>query len=486
MTNTVPPPDPADGSCSRLRWLDRADRGMRVVRQTVARYSPQPVRYFWRRMSIEFNRWLPKGLLARSLLIIVLPMLILLTVLTSVFMDRHWLLVTDRLSSGVVRNVAALVNIAEAPLPDQVRLGMLESAGRAMQLDAVLLPQGDLGQSELDENDIVHRMLAQAIQLTLNRPYTIANAEGSSVRIRIPVNGATLEVVFPRNIAYAANWHFFLVWMMVTATVLILISTLFIRNQIKPIQRLADAAEAFGKGQPVQDFSPAGAREVRRAAYAFIGMRRRIERQIEQRTTMLAGVSHDLRTILTRFRLELALQPESEETSAMRADIGEMEAMLNAYLDFARGDPDEEARTVSVGELLRDALRLPGGLPKPVEIDVRGDDHANLRATAIRRMLVNLVGNALRYGRSHVHVLIERGDTHLVITVDDDGPGVPEAEREAVFKPFYRLDQARNQDIPGTGLGLAIARDAARSHGGDIHLESSPQGGLRVVTRLPV
>ncbi len=319
----------------------------------------------------------------------------------------------------------------------------------------------------------------------IGRPFSLDMGEGrDTIEIRVPIDRGTLRVTFSRNLAYAANWHFFLVWMGAVGLGLIFLSIIFIRNQVKPIQRLANAAEAFGKGRPVGPFVPQGAREVRRAALAFVEMRRRIERQIDQRTTMLAGVSHDIRTILTRFRLELAMLPDSEEIEAMRRDVDEMEAMLEAYLAFAKGDPDEESVPTDVKAAIATVVsRQPPGCR--IDHVFSGDPILSVRPGAFRRLVGNLVGNAARYGESVVHVTAEHQGGWFSLTVDDDGPGIPEEEREAAFKPFHRLDQARNQDEPGTGLGLTIARDIARVHGGDIRLEGSPFGGLRCVLRLP-
>jgi two-component system osmolarity sensor histidine kinase EnvZ len=266
--------------------------------------------------------------------------------------------------------------------------------------------------------------------------------------------------------------------------VLLTIAILFLRNQIRPIQQLADAAESFGKGRSIGDFVPRGAREVRRAGEAFTEMRRRIERQIEQRTTMLAGVSHDLRTVLTRFRLQIALMPAGPDRDAIEADIDEMQTMLEAYLAFARGEGDEEATHVDIAELLRsiaiDADRAG------FEIDWRftGPPMLTVRPNAFKRLVGNLVGNACRHA-DRVEVTGRHADGWLIVTVDDDGPGVPEAERDNIFRPFYRLDEARNQDEGGSGLGLAISRDIARGHGGDITLADSPLGGLRAEVRIP-
>jgi two-component system osmolarity sensor histidine kinase EnvZ len=270
-----------------------------------------------------------------------------------------------------------------------------------------------------------------------------------------------------------------------TSSILLIVAVLFLRNQIKPILRLADAAESFGKGREAPNFRPRGAREVRRAAHAFLEMKARIERAMEQRTAMLAGVSHDLRTILTRFKLELALIGDEPEIDAMRKDVDEMSGMLEDYLAFARGDSGENAQptdmTLALEELRSDAERHG----HCATVTFHGLPVVIIKPASFKRCLANLVSNAARHG-DKIAISGHRDHRYLSVTIDDDGPGIPADKREDVFKPFMRLDGARNQDEGGTGLGLAIARDIARSHGGDIMLGDSPMGGLRATVRIPV
>jgi two-component system osmolarity sensor histidine kinase EnvZ len=258
-----------------------------------------------------------------------------------------------------------------------------------------------------------------------------------------------------------------------------------LRNQIRPILTLADAAESFGKGREVPGFRPRGAREVRRAAGAFLEMKRRIERTMEQRTTMLAGVSHDLRTVLTRFKLELALIDESPEVEALKKDVDEMGRMLEAYLAFARGDSGEQSAPTDMAAFLQELQADAERHGHRASVVFHGHPIVTVRPAAFRRCLANLVSNAARFAKT-ISITGHRDHRWLSITIDDDGPGIPPNMREEVFKPFLRLDDARNQDEGGTGLGLAIARDIARSHGGDIMLGESPLGGLRATVRVPV
>jgi two-component system osmolarity sensor histidine kinase EnvZ len=267
--------------------------------------------------------------------------------------------------------------------------------------------------------------------------------------------------------------------------VLITVAILFLNNQIRPILRLADAAESFGKGRELPNFRPRGAREVRRAAAAFIEMKSRIERAIEQRTAMLAGVSHDLRTILTRFKLELALLGDNRETEGMKKDVDEMSRMLEAYIAFARGDLGEQSSPTDMAAFLQELKTDAERNGHRTSVAFHGHPIVTVRPAAFRRCLANLVANAARFAET-ISITGHRDHRWLMLTIDDDGPGIPPPLREEVFKPFMRLDDARNQDQGGTGLGLAIARDIARSHGGDITLSDSPLGGLRAAVKVPV
>ncbi len=299
------------------------------------------------------------------------------------------------------------------------------------------------------------------------------------------LDNTVMRVFARRSAAYASNSEIFLLWMVGTSTVLLIVAIIFLRNQIKPILRLADAAESFGKGREVPNFRPRGAREVRRAAQAFIEMKTRVERAIEQRTAMLAGVSHDLRTVLTRFKLELALIDDGPEVEAMKKDVDEMARMLEAYLAFARGDLGESAAPTDMAAFLEELKVDAERHGHKASVVFHGPPIVTVRPAAFKRCLANLVSNAARYAPS-IEITGHRDHRYLTVTVDDDGPGIPADLREEVFKPFLRLDDARNQDEGGTGLGLAIARDIARSHGGDITLGDSPLGGLRATVRVPV
>nr|WP_244412995.1 ATP-binding protein [Ancylobacter novellus] len=439
------------------------------------------------RFGAWFNRVMPKGLFARSLIIIITPMVILQSVLAFVFMERHYNTVTRRLSAAVSQDVTALADLAATfPTPEE-RERIKRIAQIAMGLTIDFLPDERLPPpGPKPFFSILDSAFTTELGKRLRRPFwtdTVGNS--NLIEVRVQLEGGVMRVFARRSQAYLSNSHIFLVWMVGTSLVLLFVAILFLRNQIKPIEALADAAVAFGKGRDVVGFRPRGAREVRGAALAFLEMKRRIERQIEQRTTMLAGVSHDMRTILTRFKLELALIGDTPDTEALRKDVDELQSMLEAYLAFARDDTGETPVMADVGQLLDEVRYNAERHGAKVAAGFTGDPMVMIRLDAFRRCVTNLVNNARRHG-TRVEVAGSRDERWLTVTVDDDGPGIPPERRDDVFRPFVRLDEARNQDAGGSGLGLTIARDAARSHGGDVILGDSPLGGLRATVRIPV
>ena len=437
---------------------------------------------FWRMVAI----YMPKRLYARSLLIVITPMILLQSVVTLVFMERHWQQVTQRLSTATTRDLAAIVDMIETtPGDDYSNVIRIAQERLSMKID-ILPPDPLPPPGRKPFFSILDQILTAEITKQINRPFWIdAVGDSKVLEVRIQLDGKVLRAFIRRNQAYASNTHIFLVWMVGTSLVLLMIAIPFLRNQIKPITKLAEAAESFGKGRPMPaDFRPRGAEEVRRAGLAFIQMRERIERQIEQRTAMLSGVSHDLRTILTRFKLQLALSGSKPDIEALDRDVDDMRSMLEDYLAFARGEAAEDPGRFDLAAYFETLAAEAELRKRTVTTSLAGDPTIHVRPRAFGRLLSNVVGNALRYARNvKVDAVHTRGS--LTVIVDDDGPGIPAASREDVFKPFVRLDEARNLDDSGTGLGLSIARDIARSHGGDITLDDSPMGGLRAIIRVP-
>jgi two-component system osmolarity sensor histidine kinase EnvZ len=436
----------------------------------------------------QFGEKMPKGLYARALIIIIAPMVLLQSVVTFVFLERHWQMVTHRLSTGTVQNIGMLIDMYEA-LPKQEDVATLTSlAEKNLGLRVRFAPGEELPLARSKPFfDLLDTTLSDELERRIGKPFWIDTVGRSDfVDIRVKIDNAVMHVLARRSQTYASNSHIFLVWMLGTSFVLLTVAILFLRNQIKPILRLAHAAESFGKGRPMPaDFRPRGAREVRQAAHAFMEMRDRIERHVEQRTVMLAGVSHDLRTILTRFKLQLAMFEETPELDEMHADVNEMQAMLEDYMAFAKGNSGEAIQRVDISEVL-DEVKAQAHGGKQIDIDVEDEPLiVAVRRHAFKRAVANLVNNAARFA-DHLEVRAAKQNGSLTVEVEDDGPGIPEDERENVFRPFYRVDSARNQDSGSTGLGLAIARDIAHIHGGDIALDQSRLGGLKAVLKVPV
>ncbi|MFA7306991.1 MAG: ATP-binding protein [Hyphomicrobium sp.] len=442
------------------------------------------------RLTSIAGEMLPKGLYARALLIIITPIVVLEGVIAFAFMERHWQAVTRRLSEATARDIAALIDVySDLPKADNAQK-IVDLARDRLNLKMEILPPGDLpppGPKPFFR--LLDKALSNELRKHVQMPFWIDTVgESQNVEIRVKRDDAILRFVATRSQTYASNSHIFLLWMVGSSVILLTVAILFLRNQIRPILRLADAADAFGKGRSIpDDFTPRGAREVRQAAVAFLQMRDRIKQHVEQRTTMLAGVSHDLRTVLTRFKLELALLEDTPETRALSTDVNEMQHMLEDYLAFSKGDGGEEAKPTDLPELLQEIVDEASIYAATIDLKVRkskGDIVLPLKRQALKRAITNLVTNAARFG-DHIIIRVATEGQWVRIEVDDNGPGIPESERENVFRPFYRLDHARNQDEGNSGLGLAIARDIAKSHGGEIALGQSSIGGLRAIISLP-
>ncbi|MBV9331022.1 MAG: HAMP domain-containing protein [Alphaproteobacteria bacterium] len=438
----------------------------------------------------QLKRVLPSGLFWRSLIIIVAPVVLLQAVVSYVFFERDVYTTTRWMARDVAADMAMLIAI-EDKTPKAARDSMLALSARMLGYRVSFVPGATLtpppSRRRLGAIDTaLHEVIAQ--QIGDQRNFT-TESRRQNVDIRIQARDGVLEVAVPRNRTSVSKPDIFLVWMVGSAIILASVAILFLRNQVRPIERLALASEAFGKGRSVPDFKPYGASEVRRAARAFLTMRERIERHVQQRTEMLAGVSHDLKTPLTRMRLALAMMEDSQDVAALRDDIGEMEHMLDEYLEFARGEGGEQPAVSDLGELAREAAnaaakarsaderRISLALPQGIAVTVR--------PRALKRCMINLVDNALKHG-SRIAMSVDAKPHVAEVSIDDDGPGIDETKREEAFRPFHRLDVGRNLQAGGVGLGLAIARDIARSHGGEVLLGRSAMGGLRATLRLPV
>jgi two-component system osmolarity sensor histidine kinase EnvZ len=431
------------------------------------------------------KRLLPQTMFGRSLLLIVMPLVLVQIIAVWVFYARHWETVSKRLSQDVAGDIGLVIEAMKFTHGELETTQLLENASGLTNIDFVLERGAGLTPQVPEGSSLFEEQLRDTLRERVGRPYRIdAVSDPRYTRVLIELPEGVLAADVPRKRLSTYTTSIFILWMIGSSLVLLSVAALFLRNQVKSLRRLAAAADGFGKGRPVAFSKIEGALEVRQAAVAFIQMRERIRRQIRQRTEMLAGVSHDLRTPLTRMKLGLEMLGGTPAVAELKSDVADMERLVNLYLDFARGEGTETPIDTAIALLIEDVVAAMRREGIPISVEPGPELVVPVRPNALRRCLGNLIANARQHGR-HVwlsSVILEDG---VDILIDDDGPGIPVAERERVFQPFIRLDASRNPSTGGVGLGLTIARDVARSHGGDVHLETSPRGGLRARLHLP-
>ncbi len=441
----------------------------------------------------RFNRFLerhlPRGLYRRALIILVAPIIILQLLTSGIFLDRYWDQMTKVMGRSLSSEIGVIVDLYDKSDKSTASIGNLQKmAAERLNLDMSVIRDKPLPeQGYIPFYALFDSKMQKYLARETGKPFWVnSSAPGSRVEIQVEYEkGMIFKFLADEDRAYTSSTPWLLAIMLGSTLLLTTIAVLFLRNQVRPILDLARAAQAFGLGRDASNYAPRGAAEVRLAGQAFIDMRRRIVRHVDQRTAMLAGVSHDLRTILTRFRLELAMFGNDPRAEPMKEDVRDMQHMLDDYVNFVRGDGGEIASLVNVPDLVEGAARSLDRNLDRVQILNVPNISLPLKPNAFRRLLANILGNALRYG-SRVQVSGDMKDERLWVYVDDDGPGIPADQREDVFRPFVRLDEARNIDATGSGLGLAVALDIAHAHGGDIVLETSTLGGLRAAVKVPV
>ena len=434
------------------------------------------------------ERYAPAGLYRRALLILIIPVILLQLIVASFVLVRYWDNETLVLANTLSNEIGLLINSYEHSDKSSLALKTIkDTAVNQLHLDFDYAQGKEISADYKPSLTLFDQRIQQFLNTDVARRYWVESAAaGGKVQIQVEVEkGLIFLARVDTDRGRVVGAPILLIFMVGATTALLSIAVIFLRNQINPMLDLTRAAQAFGKGRETDDFSPQGATEVRLAGEAFLDMKRRIARHVDQRTTMLAGVSHDLRTILTRFKLGLAVLGENPRTKPLQEDVAEMQHMLEDYMAFARGDGGEQVSTVSIDEIVKpivDGFSREGTiiLVKPLP-----HQHLQLKPNAFRRLLTNIFSNAIRHGQ-HVEISGEIVDDRMWLYVDDDGPGIPAHFREDAFRPFVRLDQSRNLDKSGTGLGLAIALDIALAHGGDILLQDSPLGGLRAAVRIPI
>ncbi|MFN7709671.1 MAG: ATP-binding protein [Holosporales bacterium] len=429
---------------------------------------------------------LPQTLFARAAMIVILPVIFVQLTTTYVFVDRHLSKVTKMLASSLAGEMAATVDMVHST-PDalnrwdeiqdyaQLRYGLFIKIKNNIP-SMLFEPQQNLSTREEILHTYLKSHLKDAFHLHINDEFI-------TVRVATLKGLLTLKVSTKR--LFSRTTPIFFWWAAGTPILFLLIAILFLRNQVRPIRRLAQAVEAFGKGARAQRFRPSGAYEIRLASQAFLDMRDRIERQMRERTEMLAGVSHDLRTPLTRMELQLALMDTSQEVTSLQEEIKEMSRMIDAYMAFARGEEGEKAQEIMLSSFFAKLIKKIDTSRVEVMMDQLAGHTLYGRKQALKRLVTNLIQNGLQYApRVWVTAFCEEDDLHLI--VEDNGPGIPASQYEAVFRPFYRLEASRNTATGGTGLGLAIVKDIVTSHGGTIDLDTSRYGGLKVHVCLPL
>ncbi|MGO1080458.1 ATP-binding protein [Inquilinus sp. CA228] len=434
----------------------------------------------------RIKRFLPRTLFGRALVIIVTPMILAQAISTYVFFGRHIDVITTTMARTVSGEIGLTIDEISSGMTPVARGAVFLRAQRNTGLIYGFDPGVELGSTSSDALDEGQRALARAMRASQPYDFTIRSDREDDtdvVRMQLPEGVLTVEVPSKRLSSFTTN--LFYLSMIGSTVILSAVAIIFMRNQLRPIRRLAVAADRFGKGRDMPGFRPHGAEEIRQAAEAFLDMRDRIRRQIQQRTEMLAGVSHDLRTPLTRMKLQLAMLGDGPDIDELRTDVEEMRQMIDAYLAFARGEGTEEATPTELAAFLEEVVVSARREGADIAFDAPESHVLPLRREAMRRCLANLLSNARRHAQ-HIRLTVIQDDTAVALVVDDDGPGIPPAQREEAMKPFVRLDESRNQETGGTGLGLAIARDVARRHGGDLTLSTSPMGGLRCTVRLPL
>lgn len=438
----------------------------------------------------------PASLMGRSLLILILPVVLIQLVTSYVFFDRHWTRIVETQSETLSGELAMLADEVDSPQDTALRTATLHRSSRYLQLRPIFEEDAQLDPSAYELHKfgwerVVADIFEPALLQALKRPFGLRlDFSEKTAEVHIQLSQGVLHVYFPKRRIFSSSGYIYLLWVFGSALLLLLTAIMFMRNQIRPIRRLAVAAENLGRGQSVETFQVEGAHEVRQASGAFVEMAGRIQKHLDQRAIMLAGVSHDLRTPLTRLRLELSFLGDKAEAStveAMRTDLSEMERMIDGYLAFVRGQADEEPELTDVMALTARIVAAYNKGSNRVVLEEGAAVMGMLRPLVMSRCIDNIIGNGLKYANQvWVNVVYVAHEKRVIVQIEDDGEGLPEDQYAQVFKPFYRVDTSRAQGQGSVGLGMSIALDAVRTHGGDIRLgRSSSHGGLLVEITLP-
>jgi len=426
---------------------------------------------------------LPKRLFYRSLLIVALPIVLLQIIITIVFFDSLWIKANKGMTRSLVSEVKTLYEIYQSDQTPKEEI--LDLYNKNFDF-VVRLKENEIFPTEVSERwySPMDRSLRRELKSAFSGAYWFdTTSYKETVYLKIKYKNGFLQIFFPKDKIAPSSARIFALWITFPGLLLIFIAIVFLKNQTRPIVNLAKAAEKFGKGEYIKEFRPSGAREIRQAAYEFDKMRKRITIHLNQRSEMLSGISHDLRTPLTRLKLQLSLLKQQDLAKKMSDDIEEMERMLNEYLEFSRNKQSEDTEKINIENLIIDVIKKYEN--EQINTSCEKNLEISMRPNSVKRCLTNLIDNGLSFGKK-IEISTKKINSNIIILVDDDGPGIPEKEYENVMKPFYRIDKSRGQNKSGVGLGLSISNDIIRSHGGNIYLEKSPLNGLRVKISLPI
>ena len=434
-------------------------------------------------LSNFIKKILPKKLFYRSLLIVATPIILLQIIITIVIFDSLWIKANKGMTRSLVSEILTLYDVYKNPEMGQKQT-IIDLYNKNFDF-IISLKTNEVFPEKKSERwySPIDRSLRRELKSAFEENYFFDTTTYKElIEVKIKYTDGFIQIFFPRKRIAPTSARIFALWITLPGILLIMISIIFLKNQTRPIVNLAKAAESFGKGEFIKGFRPSGAKEIRQAAYEFDKMRKRITIHLNQRSEMLSGISHDLRTPLTRLKLQLALLKQQDLAKKMSDDIEEMEKMLNEYLEFSRHQKNEETEIINLNDLVKDLVKKYD--KKEIDLSIEEDLQINIRPNSIKRCISNLLDNGLSYGKK-IKISAQKTVSNISLFVDDDGPGIPENEYQNVMKPFYRIDKSRGQNKSGVGLGLSIANDIIRSHGGSISLMKAPLGGLRVKISFP-
>ena len=431
---------------------------------------------------IIIKKFLPQTLLGRSTLILVVPLIILQIIITLIFYNRHWDTITRHRTIDFVNDITLVIESFEKNKSKENQKWTLNNVSKKLQLQTFYNKNKRLSFDKYKQKPTeLEKYLLESLN-PLGKKFNLSiNDKQKLITVIVEVDDGVLEFRANKKRIYSSTTYIFILWMVGASIILFVVALLFLKNQIKPIRKLAIAVDRFGKGKNIKDFKPSGAKEVRRVANAFKIMKERIENSITQRNKMFSSISHDIRTILTRMKLNLELHKLNK--SGLKKDLVEMEEMVEEYLKYAKGEEKEKIQKINIVSLLN--LIKKRYSKKNIYFKNNKKINISVRPNSIKRCINNLLSNSLKFSKN-IEITCSRKNNYVEIIIDDDGPGIPKKERSKVLQPFYRVESSRNRDTGGIGLGITIATDIINNHGGNFFLEKSPLDGLRTRIYLPI